>query len=570
MIDAEDAKWHCTTVFPTSIFARLATVLSLIAGGGCTNIPSNPQTDHATVVSALIVAEIAVARNDLPAAARQYAAMGASLKTDEEFGRATQVATDAAQPALALGLAERWIDHDPKSADAQRVAARSALELHKIDTSVRHFRALLQLGTHGTEAGFRAIADEFNEADNVYGARQVADLLTAPFDSSPAALKLRGLAQANADDSASASATLRRAVAVDSSPDLAWSLGRALAAAGRVDEALALARRLIADHDDAANHIQYAVLLIDAHREPAAQAELDLLAETPESKPAALRLMGQLQFQLGNLDAAQICFAQLVNSGKFVEDGFYFLGRIAERRRHDQDALRAYVQVTSGDNVLPAMLHAAALLKRDGAPVEADQVLDEMMRLNPSRASQIIVARAQMYADSHEEPRAIETLDAAIADYPDSPDLRYARAEILERVQRVDDSIAELSRLARRRPNDPAAMNALGYTLADHSRELTRARRLIERAYAQAPQSAAIRDSMGWVLFRQGRSVQALPHLTAAYDADRGAETGAHLGEVLWSMGQRAEAQRVWARARDADPDDRILRATMARLNPQS
>ena len=49
-------------------------------------------------------------------------------------------------------------------------------------------------------------------------------------------------------------------------------------------------------------------------------------------------------------------------------------------------------------------------------------------------------------------------------------------------------------------------MNALGYTLADHSRDLARARKLIERAHAAAPKNAAILDSLGWVLFRQGRT----------------------------------------------------------------
>ena len=514
------------------------------------------------------MAEIAVARNDLPAAARQYAALGPSLTTAGEFARAARVASDASQPTLALRLAELWIRREPKSVDAQRVAALAALDLHEIDVSSRHFRALLQLNADGPDAGLRQIADDFNEADNVYGARQVADQLTAPYGTSVAALKLRGFAQASADDAQSAALSLRAAVALDPSPELAWALARALAAAGEAREAMSVAARLLASHDDAPNHIQYAVLLIDMHHQSAAQAELELIAETLEAKPSALRLMGQLQFQVGNLEAAQVCFTQLVNGGKFVDDAYYYLGRIAERRHEAQAALRDYVRVSNGDNVLPSMLHAALLLRRGGAAAEADQLLDEMMRDNPARAAQIIVARAQMYADSADTARAIRTLDAAIADYPDSAELRYARAEVLERMQRLQPAIAELTALDRSRPNDPSAMNALGYTLADHALQLARARRLIERACALAPQSAAFRDSMGWVLYRQGLTVQALPHLSAAYDADRGAETGAHLGEVLWSLGRRAEAQRVWERAKLSDPEDRVLRATLARLNP--
>jgi Tfp pilus assembly protein PilF len=110
-------------------------------------------------------------------------------------------------------------------------------------------------------------------------------------------------------------------------------------------------------------------------------------------------------------------------------------------------------------------------------------------------------------------------------------------------------------------------MNAYGYTLADHHRELAYARKLIERAYAEAPKNAAILDSLGWVLYRQGHSEQALPPLKAAYADDRGGDIGAHLGEVLWQLGQRDEAERIWTEASEADSDNRLLNATRQRLH---
>ena len=150
--------------------------------------------------------------------------------------------------------------------------------------------------------------------------------------------------------------------------------------------------------------------------------------------------------------------------------------------------------------------------------------------------------------------------------YPDNFELHLKRAEMLERSDDLRAALRELGTLERRRPGDPTAMNALGYTLADHALQLPRARRLIEAALLQAPQSAAIRDSLGWVLYRQGQAREALPHLAAAFAVDRGAETGAHLGEVLWALDQHEEAQRVWEQASLDDPRDRVLRSTVARL----
>jgi Flp pilus assembly protein TadD len=135
-------------------------------------------------------------------------------------------------------------------------------------------------------------------------------------------------------------------------------------------------------------------------------------------------------------------------------------------------------------------------------------------------------------------------------DYPDSVDLRYARASAYEEQGRLTAALRELTTLVNARPDDPAALNALGYTLADHSRELPRARKLIERAHAAAPKNAAILDSLGWVMFRQGHNAEAEAYLRVAYAEDRGGDIAAHLGEVLWQMGRSADAEHSLVRGR--------------------
>ena len=87
----------------------------------------------------------------------------------------------------------------------------------------------------------------------------------------------------------------------------------------------------------------------------------------------------------------------------------------------------------------------------------------------------------------------------AVLQYPDSVELRYATASVYEEQGQTGAALRELRQVLKTRPNDPAALNALGFTLADHDKELSRARKLIERAHAAAPRNAAILDSLGWV-----------------------------------------------------------------------
>ena len=178
-------------------------------------------------------------------------------------------------------------------------------------------------------------------------------------------------------------------------------------------------------------------------------------------------------------------------------------------------------------------------------------------------------ARPHLSADVGVWPRALPVLAQVMREYPDKVDLRYAMASTYEEQGRISDALHELSDLLNARPDDPAALNALGYTLADHSKDLPRARRLIERAYAAAPKNAAILDSLGWVLFRQGHGAEAETHLRAAYLDDRGGDIAAHLGEVLWTLGRPDEAEHIWSEAGAVDPDNRLLKATTPHAIPR-
>lgn len=159
---------------------------------------------------------------------------------------------------------------------------------------------------------------------------------------------------------------------------------------------------------------------------------------------------------------------------------------------------------------------------------------------------------------------ALALLERAERTYPDRQDLRYARATVLERAGRVDAALAELRASVRTRPADPIGLNALGYTLADHGRSLAEAESLIRSAYAVRPDSAAIRDSLGWVLHRRGRDADALPWLQQAYRLEADPEIAAHLGDVQWALGDAAGARQTWRAALERAPGDPRLQAALA------
>ncbi len=125
---------------------------------------------------------------------------------------------------------------------------------------------------------------------------------------------------------------------------------------------------------------------------------------------------------------------------------------------------------------------------------------------------------------------------------------------------------SDLRQIISMQPDNAAAINALGYTLADMTERYDEAEELILLAYELQPDDASIIDSMGWISYRLGRLPEAEGYLRAAWKIMRNAEIAAHLGEVLWSRGQKDEARTTWQLGIQLESDNEILIDTMKRF----
>jgi tetratricopeptide (TPR) repeat protein len=560
---------YTAAVFPSSPFARAFAGLGLSACAACVNVAPRPDGAAAPRTFYTVTGEIALSRHEPRIAALEYAAAAENSRDVGLLRRAAEVTAEALQPTLTWRVATRWIEIDPTSVEAHRAAAQAALALFKIEQATAHYRVVLNTSTRGTDAEFATLDTEFAATDNVHGARQLADRLAGYFPGSAAVLSLQAHAALRADDPGAAVRSFAALAALGgaAAPEIMQEWWRARILSGDAEQPLAESQSRVERDPSAANRLQLVLLLLAAQQNDAARAQLVPLTQDPTAAPTALHLLGLIDFQDGNLDEAGSRFAELVVTGKFLDDAIYYLGLIAERHQDLERALRLYAQVQDGDNAVPALLRAATILRAHGAAPAAEELLDRLVEEVPARAPEILASRARIYADAGDAPQAQTLLAGAMQEYPDSVDLQYADASLLEERGNVAAALHELKRVARRRPDDPAALNAYGYTLADHNERLRRAHALIERAYASAPKNPAILDSFGWVLFRQGRGEDALAYLNAAYADDRGGDIAAHLGEVLWHLGRRADADRIWSEASRADADNALLKATRVRLH---
>jgi Flp pilus assembly protein TadD len=130
----------------------------------------------------------------------------------------------------------------------------------------------------------------------------------------------------------------------------------------------------------------------------------------------------------------------------------------------------------------------------------------------------------------------------------------------------VDVAEKNLRIIISQQPENAAALNALGYTLADQTERYEEAEALIRQAFILRPNDASIVDSMGWISYRLGHLDESEKFLRRAWALDRNPEIAAHLGEVLWVMGEQESALTIWREGLEVDSKNPALRETLQRL----
>ncbi|WP_158633340.1 tetratricopeptide repeat protein [Tautonia sociabilis] len=144
------------------------------------------------------------------------------------------------------------------------------------------------------------------------------------------------------------------------------------------------------------------------------------------------------------------------------------------------------------------------------------------------------------------------------------------KANTLAASDRFEQGEAILLQLLEEQPGDPWISNDLGYLWAERGIKLDRAEELIRTAVEADPTNSAYLDSLGWVLYQQGKVEEALVPLQEAVDLRPSAVNLDHLGDVYFALGRRDEAREAWRRAADladdADPPDPSLASIREKL----
>ena len=502
-------------------------------------------------------------------------------KDEKIYQRATDIALQARSGESAFIAAQAWKEAWPRSREANRYVLQILIALNRVSETAAPLALELALNPPHTQTSvLLALPTMYLRVSDKALAASVVEQALAPYLSDSATSTHSWVAVGRmrllADNKQGALEAASHAQEFSPQNEGAALLALELLEHGEID-AIPVAQKYFDTQPTALQRLAYARILFQLQRNIEAQQQLEKITQEKSDLAEAWLLQAALFLQDENLSASEASlqrFMVLVESAKTqgadgptgLTQAYSLLAQIAEKRKDYAGAEEWLNRIENPTDIFNAQIQRAGLLARQGKLEQARHLIRSQPAPSLQDERLKLVAEIQLLREMQLYREAYELQGKAIEQSPNDNELVYENAMLAEKLGLLDVMEQLLQKIIVRQPDFYQAHNALGYSFADRSIRLTEAKALIETALKQAPEDPFITDSLGWVEFRLGNRAQALRLLESAFKKRPDAEIAAHLGEVLWSLGNKERAKIVWGKGLRLKPANEILQETLHRL----
>ena len=485
--------------------------------------------------------------------------------------RAFKVALYAKLQDLALSSAQLWIALDPNDPEAQQAMVAASLRQGNANNASYYIENVLSDTSKMSEQQLNLLLNMLKKGADQNAAVQVMEKLAAQRPKDVGILYLYARILMGAKQNDQAVEVLEKLVKIDpnyaQATPLYAELLQDLKQGQRAEDFL---YDLLRDNSKNKEWRKlYAKTLINNKKfyQAADQFKI-LLAETPTDHEL-LYALSLLYLQEEKIADAQEYLNKMLEAATLEEQrnvARFFLGQSEEISKNNNLAMKWYEQVNGGRYYFDAKTRFVAILVAQNKLEEALERIKSIQVTSPEDEEIVAKIEGDLYTKQKRYQDAYEVYDRALENDPENLDLLYLRGMAAEGLNRLDWCERDLRQVLMVDPDNIEALNALGYTLADRTQRFDEAFLLVQKALNLKPDAPHILDSMGWVLFRLQRYVEAENYLRQSYQLHPDPEIASHLIDVLWAMGKTSDARQFSNEAQQTFPNHETLINQQKRL----
>ena len=517
-----------------------------------------------------LLTEIATQRGHAALAARSSSNLARKSRDPRLAMRAAQLAVEYGQTDEAIEAIRAWQELEPDSTMAMRMLSAALLRGGKLAEARQEIAKVLKAEADHAGLVFMQIYQMLASYPDPVAALEAMRGLAQPYPRVVEAhWAVAQLAQAAGEEKLALD-EIRLVRGLRPEWDMAASLEAQLLQRTEPKQGLEVLRRYLSKYPDAREiRLQYARALLDQKQYTLARDQFQWLSDASPENPEMAYAIALISLQLNDFPSAEAQLKKALSKGKKDRDTVqYYLGQLSEEKNNLDEATAYYREVKGGEYLFPAQVRLAYLLGKRGQLTEARKQLHQAPASNNQQRVQLVLIEAQILREANQFAESYQVLQQGLAKLPDDPELLYGIAMMADKIGKPDEFEQLMRKLIRIKPDHAHAYNALGYSLLERNERIPEAVGLVEKALRLAPDDASIMDSVGWGLYRTGKLDESVKMLRRAFSVNPDPEIAAHLGEVLWVRGDKAEAQKVWQESLKANPDSAPLRAVIKKFMP--
>lgn len=516
----------------------------------------------------LLVGEISGQREQFQTSAAHYIAAARQSADARLAQRATQVALFAKQFEIAIEAANLWARLDPKATEADQVLTALYLQRGDRNAAREPLRRLLDHKGVRSSDDYLVLAEVFRQGtDHRPILEMMEEILLQRPDDGDALYAYVVIAIRMGELEKALERSTHLAGLQPKSVKATLLHAQVLLLTNRTADAVTFLTGVVTRlPDEFEPRLTLARLLVDRDDNEPAYRHFSYLNKLRPNDDDVLFALALLELRLKKYADSERHLQALRKLDSTPDRTVYYLGRLAEEQKNYAAALDWYGQIDSEPYGLDTVLRRAGIHGKLGELRKAIEVLHSLSGRTAEEQVTLITVEVDLLIEANESDKAIAVAMQALQTFPDNISLIFAIGMAYEKLGNLNLMEQHMRRVLSLEPENAHALNALGYTFADRGVRLDEAHALISRAVAIEPENPFILDSMGWIEYRLGRHRTAIDHLKKALAISSDPEIYAHLAEVLWNLGEIAEARRVVKQGLEQTPDNERILNVMRKL----
>lgn len=517
----------------------------------------------------LMIGEMLVQKGDLEGAFNLIYSVAEQTENPQLIERAFQLSMNTYNAENIEKTAKLWRKVSPDEPTAWRVGYLMALRQGQVEEALKHWQDYRQRSDLNLEDDLKNTAAQAVQTTPAEVGLVFFKELYVLYPNEWAAGYAYGYAADQYGESELAADIWERTVKLSKVPsELYFSLANLYVENDMIDRGLTQLSDYIKNNpEDWSVQERYARLEVKAERYDAAEARYARIVKNNPTAYTSKLSLALLQLERGDLDEAKTLLESLVNQDGYQDVSHYYLGVIAQNRKQLRLAEHHLQQVSHPNYMLDAQLLVAQIRFETEGLREAIEHLDMIQLVDDETKVKVWRAKGIFYSQVRDFVRAAEFYRKAIEVSDDSLTLYYSLAMALYEMQSYPEYESLLKQIIETYPNEPEALNALGYFYVEQNRNLDEAEALLDRALELAPNSFHIIDSRGWLAYKRGNYPLAEQYLERAWSLQKDAEILLHLIQVKWALKKYAQARELWNRHHKDFPENKELQNILLKLD---